>query len=166
VTSFVDSKQRELSQEEIIEIAARETGGKYTAEQVKASLTAEAYELGALMMRQGNTIFVVHQDKSNPVIAVFRALNADILPNYLKNCIEFTKAMGLMGFKYMVTQFHDESLIKIFEYVRRHQPFKKMGYQVNKTVDGGFQVTVILGDTPRVMAVKEQAKFASKQGNE
>ncbi len=166
MTSFVDSKQRELSQEEIIEIAARETGGKYTAEQVKASLTAEAYELGALMMRQGNTIFVVHQDKSNPVIAVFRALNADILPNYLKNCIEFTKAMGLMGFKYMVTQFHDESLIKIFEYVRRHQPFKKMGYQVNKTVDGGFQVTVILGDTPRVMAVKEQAKFASKQGNE
>ncbi len=166
MTSFVDSKQRELSQEEIIEIAARETGGKYTAEQVKASLTAEAYELGALMMRQGNTIFVVHQDKSNPVIAVFRALNADVLPNYLKNCIEFTEAMGLMGFKYMVTQFHDESLIKIFEYVRRHQPFKKMGYQVNKTVDGGFQVTVILGETPRAMAVKEQAKFASKQGKE
>lgn len=164
MTSFVDSKQRELSQEEIIEIAAKETGGRYTAEQVKASLTAEAYEMGALMFRQGNTIFVVHQDKSNPVVAVFRALNADTLPNYLKNCIEFTKAVGMMGFKYLVTQFHDESLLKIFEYIRRHQPFKNMGYQVNRTVDGGFQVIVDLGETPRVMAVDKQKKFVTKQG--
>lgn len=165
MTSFVDSKQRELSQEEIIEIAAKETGGRYTAEQVKASLTAEAYELGALMFRQGNTIFVVHQDKSNPVVAVFRALNADTLPNYLKNCIEFTKAVGMMGFKYLVTQFHDESLLKIFEYVRRNQPFKNMGYEANRTTDGGYQVIVNLGDTPRVMAINEQKKFVAKKGN-
>lgn len=164
MTSFVDSKKRELSQEEIIEIAAKETGGKYTAEQVKASLTAEAYELGALMFRQGNTIFIVHQDKSNPVVAIFRAVNADVLPNYLKNCIEFTKAVGLMGFKYLITQFHDESLLKIFEYVRRHQPFKNMGYEANRTVDGGYQVIVNLGETPRVMAVKEQKKFVAKKG--
>lgn len=164
MTSFVDSKKRELSQEEIIEIAAKETGGKYTAEQVKASLTAEAYELGAMMMRQGNTIFIVHQDKSNPVVAIFRAVNADTLPNYLKNCIEFTKAVGLMGFKYLITQFHDESLLKIFEYVRRHQPFKNMGYEANRTVDGGYQVIVNLGETPRVMAVKEQKKFVAKKG--
>lgn len=164
MTSFVDSKQRELSQEEIIEIAARETGGKYTAEQIKASLTAEAYELGALMLRQGNTIFVVHQDKSNPTVALFRALNADTLPNYLKNCIEFTEAVGMMGFKYLITQFHDESLLKIFEYVRRHQPFKNMGYEVNRTVDGGYQVTVNLGDTPRTMAIQEQKKFVKQKG--
>jgi len=164
VTSFVDSKQRELTQEEIIEIAARETGGKYTAEQVKASLTAEAYEMGALMMRQGNTIFVVHQDKSNPTVAIFRAINADVLPNYLQNCIEFTKAVGLMGFKYLITQFHDESLLKIFEYVRRHQPFKNMGYEANRTVDGGYQVVVTLGDTPRVKMVEEQKKFVAKKG--
>lgn len=164
MTSFVDSKQRELTQEEIIEIAARETGGKYTAEQVKASLTAEAYEMGALMMRQGNTIFVVHQDKSNPTVAIFRAINADVLPNYLQNCIEFTKAVGLMGFKYLITQFHDESLLKIFEYVRRHQPFKNMGYEANRTVDGGYQVVVTLGDTPRVKMVEEQKKFVAKKG--
>lgn len=164
MTSFVDSKKRELSQEEIIEIAAKETGGKYTAEQIKASLTAEAYEMGAMMMRQGNTMFIVHQDKSNPVVAIFRAVNADTLPNYLKNCVEFTKAVGLMGFKYLITQFHDESLLKIFEYVRRHQPFKKMGYEANKTVDGGYQVVVNLGETPRVMAVEEQKKFVAKKG--
>lgn len=115
------------------------------------------------MIRQGNTIFIVHQDKSNPVVAIFRAVNADILPNYLKNCIEFTKAVGLMGFKYMITQFYDASLLKIFEYIGRHMPFKNMGYQVNKTVDGGYQVIASLGDTPRVRAVEEQKKFAAKK---
>jgi len=71
VTSFVRLQTTGVITEEIIEIAARETGGKYTAEQIKASLTAEAYEMGALMLRQGNTILVVHQDKNNPTTAVF-----------------------------------------------------------------------------------------------
>lgn len=166
MTSFVDSKQRELSQEEIIEIAARETGGEYTAEQVKASLTAEAYEMGALMMRQGNTIFVVHQDKSNPTLGVFRALNADTVKNYIENCVEFVKALGMMGFKYLVTQFDDPALIKITDQVYKRAPFENMEYAVNKTVDGGYQVTVDLGDTPRKIALNEQKKFVAEQGRQ
>jgi hypothetical protein len=164
VTSFVDSKQRELSQDEIIEIAARETGGEYTAEQVKASLGAEAYELGALMFREGNTIFVLHQDKSNPVVGIFRALNADTVRNYIDNCVQFIKAVGMMGFKYLITQFDDPALIKITEQVYKREPFKNMEYSVNKTVDGGYQVTVNLGDTPRVNMVQEQKKFVAKKG--
>ena len=162
MTSFVDSKQRELSQDEIIEIAARETGGEYTAEQVKASLGAEAYELGALMLREGNTIFVVHQDKSNPTVGLFRALNADTVKNYINNGVEFTKAVGMMGFKYLVTQFNDPALIRITEQVYKREPFKNMEYSVNKTVDGGYQVTVNLGDTPRVKMVGEQKKFVDR----
>lgn len=164
MTSFVDSKQRELSQEEIIEIAAQETGGEYTAEQVKASLSAEAYEMGALMMRQGNTIFVLHQDKSNPVVGVFRALNADTVKNYIENCVEFIKAVGMMGFKYLITQFNDPALIRITEQVYKREPFKNMEYAVNKTVDGGYQVTVDLGETPRTKMVQEQKKFVAREG--
>ena len=164
MTSFVDSKQRELSQDEIIEIAARETGGEYTAEQVKASLGLEAYEMGALMFREGNTIFVLHQDKSNPVVGLFRALNADTVKNYINNCVQFTKAVGMMGFKYLVTQFNDPALIKITEQVYKREPFKNMEYSINKTVDGGYRVTVDLGDTPRTKMVGEQKKFVSKKG--
>jgi hypothetical protein len=148
MSSFVDSRHQELSQEEILAIAAKETGGGYSVEQVKASLSAEAYEMGAIMMREGNTIFVVHQDKEKPHIAVFRALNADTIKNFTQNCVVFAKAMGMAGFRYMVTQFKEESLLNIFEYVRRHQPFPNMGYAVNKTTDGGYQVTVNLGDIP------------------
>lgn len=166
MTSFVDSKKRELTQDEIIEIAARETGGEYTAEQVKASLGVEAYELGALMFREGNTIFVLHQDKTNPVVGLFRALNADTVKNYINNCVEFTRAVGMMGFKYLVTQFNDPALIRITEQVYKREPFKNMEYSINKTVDGGYRVTASLGDTPRVKMVEEQKKFVSRKGKD
>ena len=166
MTSFVDSKKRELTQDEIIEIAARETGGEYTAEQVKASLGVEAYELGALMFREGNTIFVLHQDKSNPVVGLFRALNADTVKNYINNGVAFTKAVGMMGFKYLVTQFNDPALIRITEQVYKREPFKNMEYSINKTVDGGYRVTASLGDTPRVKMVEEQKKFVSRKGKD
>lgn len=165
MTSFVDSKKRELSQEEIVEIAAKETGGEYTAEQVKASLTAEVYEMGAMVLREGNTLFVVHQNKSNPTVAIFRALNADTIPNYLKNAKKFTEAVGLMGFKYLVTEFKDKSLLSIFEYVRRHPPFKKMGYATQELEnDQGYRAIINLGETPRTKIIQEQRAFVSKKG--
>jgi hypothetical protein len=79
---------------------------------------------------------------------LFRALNADTIPNYLKNSLVFTKAIGLAGFQYIVTTFEEESLLNIFRYVKRNQPFPGMGYAVQKSTDGRrFKVTVNLGDT-------------------
>jgi hypothetical protein len=148
MSSLIDSKHQELSQEEIIAIAAKETGSKYSVEQIKASLSAEAYEMGAIMLREGNTIFVIHQDKSNPKIGVFRALNADTVPNYMRNCVAFTQAIGTAGFQYLVTEFEEKSLLNIFEYVRRNQPFSNMGYNAQKAKDRElYRVVINLGDT-------------------
>jgi hypothetical protein len=147
MSSFVNSKHEKLSQEEIIAIAAKETGSKYSAEQIKASLTAEAYQMKALMLREGNTIFVVHPSPMDGKIAQFRAINADTIPNYLHNSLVFTKAVGLAGFKVIVTQFSDASLLNIFKYVKRHAPFPNMGYKVQKAANGDYIVTVNLGNT-------------------
>jgi hypothetical protein len=148
MSSFVDSKHQQLSQDEIIAIAAKETGGQYTAEQIKASLLAEAHEMGAIMLQEGNTIYVVHRSLDRPDVALFRALNADTIPNYLKNSVVFTQAVGMAGFQYIVTEFEDESLLGIFEYVRRNQPFPNMGYDVQKAKGRElYRVTVNLGDT-------------------
>jgi hypothetical protein len=148
MSSFVDSKHEKLSQDEIISIAAKETGGKYTPEQIKASLLAEAHQMGAIMLQEGNTIFVVHRSKDRPDVALFRALNADTIPNYLKNSVVFTQAVGMAGFKYIVSEFEDKSLINIFEYVKRNAPFKNMGYTVQKLKDKEYyRLTVNLGDT-------------------
>lgn len=147
MSSLVDSKKRELSPEEIVKIAAKETGGKFSVDQIHASLMAEAYQAGALMMRQGNTIFIIHPFKSNPRIALFRAVNADTIPNYFENSLEFTKAMGAAGFQYMVTDFEDERLLNIFKYIKRHMPFPNMGYAIQRQKNGWVRVTVNLGDT-------------------
>jgi hypothetical protein len=149
MSSFVDSKHQQLSKDEIVAIAAKETGGKYTPEQIKASLMAEVQYAGGLMMQEGNTLFIIHKLPEDPTIGVFRALNADTIQNYLKNCLVFTKAIGLMGFKYMVTVFDDPSLINIFKHIGRNQPFPNMGYAVQRTTDGQYKITASLGDTQK-----------------
>jgi hypothetical protein len=148
MSSFVDSKHKKLSQEEIIKIAAKETGSEYTADQIKASLVAEAHQLKALMLREGNTIFVVHQDPKQPTAGIFRAINADTVPNYLKNSQMFIKAVGMVGFKMLISQFKDASLLNIFKYVARNAPFKNMGYRAEKSKDGMYTVVVTMGDVP------------------
>jgi hypothetical protein len=163
MSSLIDSKHQELSQEEIIAIAAKETGSKYSVEQIKASLSAEAYEMGAIMLREGNTIFVIHQDKSNPKIGVFRALNADTVPNYMRNCVAFTQAIGTAGFQYLVTEFEEKSLLNIFEYVRRNQPFPNMGYNAQKARDREFyRVVINLGDTGKTGGLPQVSQKPSE----
>lgn len=144
--AFVDSKHKKISPEEIVEIAAEKTGGKYTAEQIKNSVALEIHDAKGWVMRENNTLFIVHAIPDQPTIAVFRALNGDTIPNYLKNSVLFTKAMGMAGFKYLVTRFSDKSLLNIFEYVRRHAPFENMGYAVQQFKNGDYKVTVSLGN--------------------
>jgi hypothetical protein len=147
MSSFVDSKHQQLSQDEIISIAVQETGSKYNAEQAKASLLAEAYEMRAIMMREGNTIFIVHRSPERPDVAMFRALNADTIPNYLKNSVIFAQAIGMAGFQYLVTDFTEKSLINIFRYIGRNQPFPNMGFNVQKMKGRElYRVTVNMGN--------------------
>lgn len=148
MSSFVDSKHQTLSQDEIISIAVKETGSKYNAEQVKASLLAEAHQMGAIMLQEGNTIFIVHRSSERPDVGLFRALNADTIPNFVKNSRVFIKAIGLAGFQYLVTIFTEESLLNLFRRGMQNPPFPGMGYAAQKSKDGSrFKVTINLGDT-------------------
>lgn len=143
--TVVDSRQQELSNEEIIAIAAQETGSQYSPEQVQASIVAETHEEGAILMREGNTLFIIHKSPNNPEVGVFRALNADTAQNYLQNSMVFIQAAAAAGFKTLITTFYDESLLSIFKYISRRPPMPGMGYAVQKTTDGGYRVTVNLG---------------------
>jgi hypothetical protein len=142
---LVDSKHEELSNEEIIRIAAEETISQYSPEQVLAAVMAEAHQPDTLVIRQGNTLFILHRAPEKKHIGVFRALNADTPANYLENSIMFIKACKSMGFKTVVSQFEDPSILNIFKYISRNPPFAGMGYQVQRTSDGGFQASVNLG---------------------
>lgn len=149
MSSFVDSKHKKLSPEEILKIAAKETGGKYTADQIKASVAVELNKARGWVMREGNTLFVVHAIPDQPTVAIFRAINADTIQNYLKNSITFAKAIGLAGFRYLVTTFDDKALINIFHYIGRNAPFEKMGFSVEELKDGRYRIIVNLGDVTK-----------------
>lgn len=143
----VDSKYQELTNEEIIQIAAQDTGSPYSPEQVQAALMAEAQAEGTILMREGNTLFVVHPYPKDPEIAIFRALNADTADNYVKNSRVFGDAMRTLNYRGMVTTFYDETLLNIFKYIARELGVSASsggGYTASKLPDGRIRVVVQL----------------------
>jgi hypothetical protein len=147
---LVDSKKKMLDPSEIILEATKQTKSKYSPDQVLAGVTAEAHSAGAILMRQGNTLFIVHPGKNRT--AVFRALNADTAQNYLENSVTYAKALYMAGFDVMVTEFEDSTLLSIFKYVQKNRAKVNpdvdgkptMGYAAQKTKDG-YRVTTVLG---------------------
>ena len=148
---LVDSKQKKLSTEEIILQATRETKSQYTPDQVLASVLVEAQEDDSILMREGNTLFIIHKGKNRT--AFFRALNADTANNYLENSVVFAKAMYMAGFDIIVTEFEDPTLLNIFKYIEKNRNKinpdvdgkPAMGYATQKLKNGGYRVTGVLG---------------------
>lgn len=144
--TVVDSKHQELSNDEIISIAAQDTGSPYSPEQVKASLVAETHEAGAIIMRQGNTLFVVHKNPNQPTEAFFRALNADTARNYIANTTMFLKAIHATGIERLITQFENPTLLNIVNVIVRDKPIPTMQLpEVSKVDEDTTQVIVDLG---------------------
>lgn len=143
MAQMVNSQEQELSVEDIIGIAGMNTGADVSYGDLMTAITAELQMPNTLFIRQGNTLFIIH--KAAPRVGYFRALNADTANNFLKNSTIFIEACYKMGFDTMVTQFTDPSLLGIFRYISQNPPNEDMGYQVDRTDDGGFQVTVQCG---------------------
>jgi len=141
---LIDSNQKKLDPQEIILEASRNIkNNKYTPDQILAALIEEARQPNTILIQEGNTLFVVHEGEKR--ISLFRALNADTAKNYLHNSVIFTKAMYEMGFDFMVSNFDDPTLIKIFQYVARN-PFQKgMAMKIDKMDDDSYRAIVQLG---------------------
>ena len=138
---IVDSNKTKLPMAEVIKNASEDMKSKYPSNVVLVSIMKEATEPTATITQRGNTVFIVHNCKKR--IAAFRALNCDTAENYLKTSKVFASDMYKTGFDYMITQFTDPTLLKIFKYVGKDKP-KDMGYQVRKS-ENTYTVTVQLG---------------------
>lgn len=143
MAQMVDSQQEELSAEDIIGIAGMNTDAQVSFGNLMASVTAELNMPNTLFIRQGNTLFIIH--KAAPRVGFFRALNADTASNFLQNSRTFIEACYKMGFDTMATSFTDPTVLSVFRYISQNPPNPEMGYQVEKTADGGFYVTVACG---------------------
>ena len=78
-------------QEILLEATRQIKSKKYSPDQVLAALIAESKEKDTILMREGNTLFIVHIGKNRT--ALYRALNADTAQNFLNNGDEYAKAM-------------------------------------------------------------------------
>lgn len=143
MVQMVDSQQEELSVEDIISIAGMNTDAGMEPERLMKMINAELQMPDTLFLREGNTLFIIH--KAKPGVGWFRAINADTAPNFLQNGRTFMLACHKMGFDTMATNFTDPTLLGVFRYVSQNPPVEGMGYQVQKTEDGGFYVTVKTG---------------------
>ena len=146
MAQLVDSNQKKLSMQEIIDIAAEMTKSEHTKEQVLGAIYKELTMDGSIVVQIGNTIFMVHRAPTKPSTALMRALNADAAQKYLDNSEEFAKmAYNEYGIDTIVSQYTDPTLSKIFAYVGRNKP-KGMGYAVHKLPDGKtYQAVAKLG---------------------
>ena len=143
MVQMVDSQQEELSVEDIISIAGMNTDASVEPERMIKMVNAELQMPDTLFLREGNTLFIIH--KAKPGVGWFRAINADTAPNFLQNGRTFMLACHKMGFDTMATNFTDPTLLGVFRYVSQNPPVEGMGYQVQKTNNGGFYVTVKTG---------------------
>lgn len=140
----VDSKQKQLEFEDIIKVSLKETGSDYKLPVAYVSVIKELTLPGAFSVRFGNTVFIVHPQKGKVGYVFFRALNADTAKNYIEHSKKFTDQMKAKGYKVMVTQFSDPTILNIFKAIARDKP-EGMGYAVQKSKDGKmYQVTVQL----------------------
>jgi hypothetical protein len=139
---LVDSKQKKLSEQAILMIAAQETKSPHPASSVYAAIVKEMNIPGATTVREGNTLFVIHVADGR--VGIFRALNADTARNYLESSYAFIQAAYKMGFDVLVSDFQDPTIMNIFKAISRNPPQEGMGYRAEKT-NNGFRVTVKLG---------------------
>lgn len=142
----VDSKEQELTEDQILTIAAQETKSEYSPDVVKAFFEKEKKTKGFRSYRYGNTIYSVHPTKANPSKGMFRALNADTAQNYVDSGFKFITDAYNDGFDVLVTEFKDESIMNIFRTVSKNPPNPGMGYSASKLKNGDFRVTVKLGN--------------------
>lgn len=143
MANLVDSKERMLTVQQIIAIAAENTESQFPPQAVVQGIKAEMSQPGALPMRYGNTLFLCHKGKERT--GFFRALNADTARGFVDNGSRWVVQAYNAGFDFMVTQFSDPTLLNVFKAISRRPPRPKMGYQVNRLEDGQYQVVLQLG---------------------
>jgi hypothetical protein len=139
---LVDSKKKQLGEQAIMMIAAQETKSPHPASTVYAAMVKEMNLPGTSTVREGNTLFVIHNAGGR--VGMFRALNADTARNYLESSYAFIQAAYKMGFDTLVSDFEDPTIMNIFKAISRNPPQEGMGYKAERTASG-FRVTVKLG---------------------
>lgn len=151
---MVDSKQQMLQVNDLLRAAAENTQSQYPMEIVLAAFTREAQMPNSKFLRYGNTIFIIHGDLEKPGVGSFRALNADTAQNFLQSSYQFVIDAYKAGYYMLITKFSDKGLINIFKIIQRNPPNPGMGFDVQDSADGQYEVRLMVGDPSQIELAK------------
>ena len=144
---ITDSRKTQLDPIDIIKTAVKETRSRRTDDEAIVALSAEMNSPTAIAMQEGNTIYIIHYVPEQKDHGMFRVLNADTAPNYLRNTQQFLRAAGMAGFRVLVVQFETPEPLTLFKKIMRNPPFPGMGYTIQKSKKGQYTATINMGDT-------------------
>jgi hypothetical protein len=156
MSALVNSKMEMLDDDELLSVAARETGSAYSPEQIKASILAETYQGGALLIREGNTLFVI-KETNNPEVIYFRPINADTIENFIDNNIKLMQIQIQNGIPYTVVDFTDERILTLFRaIVKKSQGLMNVSYSVKQSTNGTYRAIFKLAPAGGLPTLGEQ----------
>jgi hypothetical protein len=150
-TDVVDSKQKQLSPNDILIIAAHQDkiSASYFSKiaknakgisgpRIQYTEFVESMKDPALIrIREGNTLFVIHPVKDR--IGYVRSYNADTARNYVNNIVEMFKAARIIGFDILLALAHGKV-----------SPVIDAAYRKYKSADTDYgrkngQIIIVLG---------------------
>lgn len=143
---LTNSKTQQLKPQDILKTALTLTESPHDLPYAVAAITKELKAPETISFVIGNTLFIVNKSTTNKKHAMFRALNADIPPNYLQNSKDFIKEMKNANFTVLVSRFNNRTILNIFKAISKNPPFPKMGYIVQRLRKGGYQATINMGE--------------------
>ena len=139
MSALVNSKMEMLNEDELLSVAAQETGSPYSPEQIKASLLAETYEGDALLIREGNTLFVI-KETNNPEVISVRPINADSIDNFIDNIIKLMQMQVDKGIPYTVVDFNDDRILTLLRAIaNKAQDSINVSYSVKRSNTGMYR---------------------------
>lgn len=143
--ALVDSRQKDLNPFEIVVSALPRMNVPYPLDVALPAVVTEMSQENAEVQKIGNTLFLVLKGKDGK--GFFKAYNADIPPNFVKNSKEFCVwAKEDLGMNLLVTEFKGKEISQLFEVIARNPPLEGMGYSEYRTEDGGTRIVLNLGE--------------------
>lgn len=144
MSKMVNSKDRVLNSAEIIMIALENTKSKYPPKVAYPAIVTEMSQPNTDIKQLGNTMFILH--KADEDQAFFKALNADVAPNFLDSSREYVVyAKKELGLKILVTQFEDPAISTLFHMIAKNPPMPNMGFKEYKLDTGINRIVLNLG---------------------
>lgn len=144
MSKMVNSKDRVLNSAEIIMIALENTKSKYPPKVAYPAIVAEMSQPNTDIKQLGNTMFILHKADENQ--AFFKALNADVAPNFLDSSRKYVVyAKKELGLKILVTQFEDPAISTLFHMIAKNPPMPNMGFKEYKLDTGINRIVLNLG---------------------